>query len=177
MKNSLFIGLCFLFVVLCARHARADEELRPIAVDGNWIALAHYDSLTAPPDVCIAFNPQSEFGVRADGNDIEFRLSNSSWELPTSVTGTLDITINNHAYSFDIDINTDTQVSATVQNDQFMIILGDIMKAGSMKVAPGKGQPETVSLAGSTKIFTAFMTCAGLNMPDSSRPAGANPFQ
>ncbi|HEY1856404.1 hypothetical protein [Acidocella sp.] len=174
MRNFGFLAASVLFFAW-ALPATADEQVTPLAVSGDWMAAAHSDSITDPPDVCMAMEPSAKFFIRVDNTDIEFRLANDSWSLPAGVTGTLEVDVNGKKYPLDITSNTSTMVSATVGQDVFLKIVGDMNKASSMSVIAGSAAPVQVPLDGSNTVMNAFLTCANIHAP--SQGGGTNPFQ
>jgi hypothetical protein len=156
-------------------RAHADEGIIPLAESGDWAALAHHTSMTAPPDVCLAMNAAQGIALRADENGVQFRVSNSSWSLPAGVQGTIIVQVDDLKLSLDIDGNTAEMVDAEISNDNLVAMFGKMDKSGSMYVTVGKAKPLVVSLAGSTKATNAFRTCAGVK--SNAPSAGSNPFQ
>lgn len=156
--------------------AQADEQLTPLAAEGEWAAVSHSDSITDPPDVCMALDASKGFGIRVDNTgDLEFRLANPSWSLPSDVTGSLAFAVNGHNYSIDITGNTSNAVSASVTQDQLIPIITDMEKATSMSVKAGSASQIQIPLDGTTAVLTAFLTCAGIQTP-TPNTGGANPF-
>lgn len=153
----------------------ADEQMTPLAVSGDWVAVAHSDTITDPPDVCLAIEPGTNFAIRADNTDIEFRLANNSWSLPADVTGTLELEVNGNKYPLGITSNTNTMVSATVKQAEFLQIVGDMNNASSMSIIAGDAAPAKIPLDGSNTVMNAFLTCANIQAP--SQGGGTNPFQ
>src|ERR1700733_13328081 len=131
MRISAFCILVMALAISPAAHAQ--EQTTPIAIDGDWAAMSHSVSITAPPDVCVAAAPSAHFGIRIDDSgDIEFRLTNDSWSLPANVTGSLVFAVNGSKYSFDITGNTSEMVAASVTQNQLLPILADMEKANVM---------------------------------------------
>ena len=62
--------------------ARADEQIATLAVSGDWVAMAHHTSITAPPDVCIAAKDSQGIAFRADTDTVQLRIINEKWSLP-----------------------------------------------------------------------------------------------
>jgi len=155
--------------------ARADERLVPLAISGDWVALAHQTSITARPDVCLVSNPVNGVAFRAGFEGVQFRASNSGWSLPTAVHGTIVILIGDWTSSFEISDNTDTMVNVEVPNDIVLPMFSAMDKASVMTVTIGKAKPILVSLAGSTRATNAFRTCAGIG--GTPKAPGANPFE
>jgi hypothetical protein len=166
--------VALLLIAFFVANARADDQITPLAQNGDWIALQHAPSVTDPPDVCLAVNPNANFAIRADDTDVEFRLTNTTWALPTDVTGTLELDVNGNKYALHITSNTNTSIAAEVENDQLLKIITDMNKAASMTVVAGTAAPVQVSLSGSNTVITAFLTCANIQAP--SQGGGANPF-
>ncbi len=173
MRSAFLLGLAM--VGLTTRPVLADEQIVPIAESGDWVAMEHRPSMMDPPDVCLAANTEATVLLRDDGTTLEVRSSNKSWSLPDGVQGNFAIAVNNNSYSFNIDYNTDSMVSATVDADKVSALLDDMAKAASLKLTIGKDAPISVSLDGSTKALNAFRTCAGIGGGGSG--GGANPFQ
>lgn len=154
----------------------ADEQITPLAAEGDWEAAAHSDSITDPADLCVAVNPSSGLGIRIDDTgDIQLRLTNSSWSLPANVTGSLNFSVNNNKYSFDIGDNTATTVDADITQDQLLPLVKDMEAAGSMTLTAGSAASVTVPLDGSNTVLTALLTCANIQAP-TSNTGGSNPF-
>jgi hypothetical protein len=170
------VGAAALAAVVCLFHppALADEQIRPLAISGDWAAAAHAASMTAPPDVCLATNIASGFTVRSDEDGLQIRVTNRSWSLPANVTGIVEVDVGNFHKTFEIDDNTDNMVNAELPHDDAIALFSAMDNASSMSVTAGSGKPTTISLAGSTKATNAFRTCAGLNSAGSG--GGSNPF-
>lgn len=151
------------------------EQMRPLAVNGDWVAMAHVDTLIDPPDVCLAMEPNANFFIRATKTSTEFRFANYSWSLPADVTGTLELDVNGNKYPLDVTGNTNTMVSASVKKTEFLKIIGDMNKASAMSVTAGNSAPVRVPLDGSNTVMSAFLTCS--NIRDPRRVGGTNPFQ
>jgi hypothetical protein len=159
----------------CPLAAVADERLVPLAQSGDWIAVSHKASITAPPDVCIAFNQRAGIAFRSDGNTFEFRVINDKWSLPASVEGSVVIVIGDWKLTLDISDNTDNSISADVEPAEVLTLLAAMDKASTMTVTAGKAKPIVASLTGSSKVANAFRTCAGIE--GSSGKGGENPFK
>ncbi|KAA5609686.1 hypothetical protein [Rhodovastum atsumiense] len=160
-----------------AQAARADENLVPLAMSGEWIALAHKTSIVAPPDVCMAMHIKGSIAFRAGYSGTEVRVINSKWSLPSSVNGSINLSVGTFKKSFDITSNTDDMVVADVDEDDMIKLFSAMDAASAMVVTAGKAQPVSVSLAGSTKATNAFRTCARIGgKPKSADPEG-NPFE
>ena len=162
-----------LLVLLTPARALADEEMRPIAMSGEWVAMAHHASSISAPDMCVAVSVSKKAIIRADADEIEFRVVNEDWSLPAGVKGEIEVSVGGKPSVFDITSNTDTMVSATISREIAIQLLDDMSKASSMTVKTGKDKPSTVSLSGSNKVLSAFRTCASLR---GSSGGGANPF-
>ena len=156
------------------RGARADDQMRPIAVSGGWIAMIHQASLVSPPDVCLAVNPEAKVGFRSDAETLEIRAWNSDWSLPANLTGTVEVHVQEWAGTFDIDGNNNETIYAGMSPLIAEEMFAAMDKSASMTVKVGKSV-RTVSLTGSTKVTNAFRTCAG--MKGAPGTAGSNPFQ
>lgn len=155
--------------------ALADEQLTPLAANGDWAAFEHRESMEDPPDFCVAMDIADHFYIRADSNDLELRYEDDSWSLPANVTGNLKIDVNNDKFVLPISGNTNTMVIAVITQDQLQKIVGDMNNVSSMQLTPGAGQPITLSLNGSNQAVTALLTCANISQPGNT--GGANPFQ
>lgn len=164
-----------LATILYALPAMAQDQMTPLAAQGDWMAMSHSDSFTDPPDVCIAISLDG-FGLRTDDTDNEVRYSDKSWSLPAGVTGTLAIKVNGKTYNLDITSNTDSMVAAEILTDQLQALVGEMNKASSMSVIAGTAAPATISLDGSNTVVAAYLTCANISPPSGETPAGANPF-
>ena len=173
MRLAFIIGLAL--VGLTTGPALADEQIVPLAESGDWVAMEHKPSMMEPPDVCIAENTGETVLLRDDGTTLEVRSVDASWSLPNGVQGSLAISVNSNSYSFDIEYNTDSMVSANVDADKVSALLDDMAKAASLKLTVGKDTPISVPLNGSTKALNAFRTCAGIGGGGSG--GGSNPFQ
>lgn len=158
--------------------ASADESLLPIAIQGDWMAVAHRSSEIAPPDVCAATTPVGKGGFVfwTDGTSLEARVLNPSWSLPAGVQGNIDISVKGDDVSLPVSANESTMLSAEIDLDAFHKLVAAMDKAASMTVTVGKAAPVTVSLSGSTVAIRAFETCAGIPA-STTAPAGANPFK
>lgn len=164
-----------LVLSFAAVAAIADEELTPLAANGDWAAFEHRESMEDPPDFCVAAQTTGHFLLRADNNDIEVRYMDDSWSLPAKVMGTLDIAVNGNNYPLPITNNTNDMVIATISQDQLAQIVGDMNKSASLTVKAGSGPAATISLSGSNEAVTAFLTCANIGPPGNK--GGSNPFQ
>ena len=173
MRNVMAAG--FVILLSLPLGARADESMTPLAESGDWVALAHREDLSSPPDFCVAMNAVEHFMLRSDQNDLEVRYSDHSWSLPADVIGDLKLAINGTSYVLPITANTNITVSATVSQDQLEQIVEDMNKATSISVTAGSARAAQISLTGSNPVVTAFLTCAGINQPGNT--GGANPFQ
>lgn len=167
-----FFALLFALSSLSLAHA--DEQMVPLAQSGEWTAIAHKTSMTAPPDVCVAAN-RAGVALRADGDSVQFRVIDESWSLPASVEGDLLIVIGSWKLSLAIGQNNNTSVSAELDPSQILELLTTMDKASTMAVTVGKAKPRVVSLVGSARVSNAFRTCAGIG--GTNRQGGANPFQ
>jgi len=155
--------------------AWADEQLRPLAASGAWVAMAHQSSMTAAPDVCMAVNTNANVGLRADSDGVEFRIADNKWSLPAHVSGSIAITIGTWNTNVEIDANTDQSVEAIMPEDVLLAMFVAMDKATTMSVVVGKSKSRIVSLVGSSKATNAFRTCAGIH--SSNEAAGENPFK
>ena len=155
--------------------AVADERLVPLAISGNWIAMAHRQSITSRADVCMVANMKSGFAIRVDETTKQIRVIDDHWSLPSGATGTVTITIGDWHQVFDIDDNTSDSVNAEIDPDVLTDMLNWMDKATSMSVTVGKAKPFLVPLAGSTRATNAFMTCAGIKGHVGT--PGSNPLE
>jgi hypothetical protein len=167
------LTICGLLAVIFP--ASADEMMRPLAESGEWLATAHYASMTSPPDVCLAINSAHGFAFRVDESSIQIRIINQNWSLPVGVQGNIDVTVGSWTHDFLIEDNSDTSVSADVPPDVLNDMFDKMDHASSMSVTAGKALPFVVSLLGSTRVTNAFRTCAGLK--GNAPSPGSNPFQ
>jgi hypothetical protein len=169
--------ILLMLIMTCAglMSARADEQMTPLAEQGNWVAMQHSSSITDPPDMCLAASLDG-LAFRTDETDTEIRLVNDKWSLPANVTGSLTLKVNGKTYTFDITGNQDRSIAATISVDQLQSIVADMNKASSMIVIAGSATPITVSLDGSNAVISAYLTCANISPPSGETPAGANPF-
>jgi hypothetical protein len=155
--------------------ANADEHLVPLAQSGEWVAMAHKVSMTAAPDVCVAYNARSGVALRGDGDTVQLRVIDKKWSLPNSVQGVVLVAIGNWNVTLPIADNTDDSVSAEVSAEDIVTLLTNMDKASTMAVTVGKAKPISVSLAGSSKAANAFRTCAGIE--GGGEKGGDNPFK
>ena len=153
----------------------ADEQMTPLAVSGTWIAMAHKPSMIAPPDVCLAVDSATGVGLWSNGAVVQLRVVNSKWSLPTGVDGQIVVAVGDWNTTLDIIDNSDTVVMASLEDDQRDALLQAMDKASAMSVKVGKAGPLKVSLSGSTKVTTAWRTCAGLR--SSGGTPDTNPFK
>lgn len=156
--------------------AHADEQMTPLAEQGNWIAMSHSKSITDPADMCFAASVDG-FLLRTDNTDNEVRYANKKWSLPADVSGQLTIKVNGNSYPLNITANTDTMVDAEISTDQLRALIGDMNKAASLTVIAGSAAPVSISLSGSNVAISAYLTCANIPAPTGDAPAGENPFQ
>jgi hypothetical protein len=169
---ALIVGLMF---PAGPRRANADEHLVPLAQSGEWVAIAHKVSMTAPPDVCIAINARSGVAFRGDGDSVQLRVIDKKWSLPNSVHGDVLVAIGDWNLTLPIGDNTEDSVSAEVNAADILTLLTSMDKGSTMLVTVGKTKPISVSLTGSSKVANAFRTCAGIE--GSSAKGGDNPFK
>lgn len=165
-------------VLIPLATASAGEDLRPIAAQGDWIAVEHSPSEIAPPDVCAATTRAGEgaFLFWTDGISLQARVLNPSWSLPAGVQGNIGISVPGDDVSLPVTDNQSTMVVAEIGLDAFHQLVAAMDRAGSMEVTVGKAAPVAVSLSGSTVVVRAFETCAGIPA-NTSAPPGANPFK
>jgi hypothetical protein len=149
--------------LITSQTTRADEQMRPLAISGDWVAMAHQTSMTAPPDMCLVVNGVSGIAIRAADESVQFRVVNKTWALPTGVAGTIMLTIGDWKTVLDIDDNTDTMVNAELSNESIVPMFTAMDKSSNMSVTVGKAKPVLVSLSGSTRATNAF----SLLSPDS----------
>ena len=171
-----FLAISLLSATLIAAgscESSAEEETHPMAASGNWIALAHSESTLAPPDVCLAVEQSGRAALRAQDGNVEFRMTNSEWSLPSGVKGTVILSIAGKDTALDIVSNTSVMVVAEMSKEQVLQMLDSMTKASSMIAKAGKDKPVTISLSGSNKVLSVFRTCAGLQ---GTSGGGANPF-
>jgi hypothetical protein len=161
--------------LLPPKIARADEQMMPLAISGEWAAMAHKPSMTQPPDVCVAMNPKTGVAFWSDGDSVQIRVLNEAWSLPASVKGQIMVAVGNVKLSFDINDNTNKMVDANMESAEYQPLFGAMDSASSMMVTVGKAAPIAVSLLGSSKATNAFKTCAGIK--GGSSKGGENPFQ
>jgi hypothetical protein len=174
-KVAVGLAVSFMSSAFVCHQARADEQMDPLAEDGDWIALAHRTSETANVDLCMAADRSATLMLRSDGTTTELRSSNDTWSLPSGVQGTLKVNVSNDDYTFDISGNTDTVVTSIVDSTKLTNLLDDMEKADILQLTIGNNAPIIVSLSGSTKVINAFRTCAGIG--GGAAGAGSNPFQ
>ena len=155
--------------------AHADEQMHVTATGGAWVAMAHYSSLTAAADVCMAMSPATGVGFRASEDGIEIRVFSERWSLPTDVSGSVAISVGGFSKDFAIGGNTASSISALIATDDAALLFSAMNKASTMLVTAGRSKPLNISLSGSTKVTNAFLTCAGIRNGASS--PSSNPFQ
>jgi hypothetical protein len=176
LPQAAVVVLALAVSVLTVGNAMADEQLNTIASGGSWITVDHSLSLTDPPDVCLAMDQVSNFMIRHDANDIEFRLSNNNWSLPANITGTFELDVNGSKYPLAVNYNTSTMISSTASQDVLLSVIEDMRKTNSMDVTAGHAPSITVSLVGISPVLTSFLTCSGIQEPSNEEAAGSNPF-
>ncbi len=174
MHRIVFVGVCTA-ALLNAAPIHADEQMHLLAHSGDWGALAHSPSMTATPDVCLAVNPVRGVAFRADGSDVEIRLSDKSWSLPVNVVGSISISVGTWKKSFEIDDNTANTVVVALPPDDIGPLFAAMDKAPIMTIAVGKARPMNVSLSGSAVATNAFRTCARID--SNAETPGGNPFK
>lgn len=175
MRYAWRFGPFLAALALVPLPLRADEQLVPLAMSGDWAALAHKADITSPPDVCVLTNPVRQIAFRAASSGFEIRVTNENWSLPINVSGTIQMKVGDIAKSYDISANTDTMIVASISEAEILEIFGAMDKSSSMLVTVGKSKPFSVSLNGSSRATNAFRTCAGLAGND--KKGGENPFQ
>jgi hypothetical protein len=129
--------------------SHADEQLVPLAINGEWVAVVHKVSITSPPDVCVAFNAAAGVALHADRDTVQFRVTNKKWSLPASVEGSVLIVIGEWNETLAISDNTEDTVSAEVTRAEILTLLTNMDKAATMTVTAGRAKPIPVSLTGS----------------------------
>lgn len=174
MRPLFLFGAC-ITAMLITSSVRADEQIRIIAQSGEWGALVHLPSMTAAPDVCLAVNPTHGVAIRADGEDIEFRLTNKSWSLPAGVTGSIGLSVGSWEASLEINNNNSNTVTAVLPPDDVGPMFAAMDKSPLMSVTVGKAKPLNVSLVESAVAINAFRTCAGIH--GNAKAPGSNPFE
>ncbi|MBV9813169.1 MAG: hypothetical protein JO326_10465, partial [Acetobacteraceae bacterium] len=116
------------------------------------------------------------FFLRFGQSDVEIRVFNSKWSLPTGVSGSFVVTIGPFSKEFAITDNTDTMVIAQTDADTLTELFSQMDKSSKLAVVVGKAKAAVdVSLTGSTVATNAFRTCAG--MRSHADGAGTNPFE
>jgi hypothetical protein len=161
-----------------ARPALADETMVQLATGGDWMALAHRPSMVAAPDVCLAVYQSSSgnnIALRIDNHDVEFRVGNEDWSLPSGVAGTIKVAVGTWYTFMDVAFNTNDRVDAMMSRDQLVGMVKVMDNAAAMMVTIGHAAPIPVSLNGSTKVTNALLTCAGIR--NEAAPSGKNPFE
>ena len=154
---------------------RADEQVVPLAINGDWAAAEYRPSMITPPDVCLLTSGTGHIALRADSDAVQFRVVNDNWALPAHVSGDIAVTVGNWTTTLTIDDSTDTMVNAEIDKDVVVPMLNAMDKANSMSVTVGKAKSFQVSLAGSMRAANAFRTCA--RIPGATNASGANPFE
>jgi len=142
--------------------ARADEAVHTLVVSGDWVAKEQQDPAAAMQNVCIAFTAAADngFGLRATADDFELRYSDNSWVLPANVSGNLVIDIGRYHSVFAVTGNTRNTAIATITPARLHILIAAMERAGSMTVTAGVAAPQRISLRGSNRATTAFLSCA-----------------
>ena len=171
--KSLFL---IAFSMLFGTRALADEQLQPLAAQGDWIAMAHEVSMTDAPDVCIAAEvTDGGFALRHDSYSTEAIIVDRSWSLPANVAGQIKISVGSMKLDLTIDTNDNISVRAPVEHKDLANLIAAMETASSMTVVAGNGHAKQISLNGSKVALTAFLTCSGMNAP-SNNTGGENPF-
>jgi hypothetical protein len=165
----------FLAVGVLASPVFAQEQIVPLAVSGQWMAMARKENVVAPPDVCMVVNSSAGVGFRADRLNVEFRVIDKSWSLPAAVKGSILISLPGYEKEFPIFDNDATMISVLLGRDGAEQLIDVMDKAGTMTVRVGKAAPKSISLAGSTIATNAFRTCARLRGANAG--PGTNPFR
>jgi hypothetical protein len=155
--------------------AHAQERMVPLAINGDWGTLAHQAGLLSRPDMCLTGNMSKGFMIRADRTNLQIRMNDQRWSLPTGVEGTITIVVGDWKHTFEIDDNTAVEVNAEIARTDLIQLLDAMDKASMLFVVVGNAKPVSVSLAGSTIVTNAFRTCAGLR--GSLAAPGSNPFE
>ena len=173
-RMRALLTVCLIFSAL-VMEARADEQTQILAESGNWGALAHSVSMTAPPDICLAVNPVSGLAFRSDEHKIELRVADKSWSLPAGIAGSMEISIGGWEDKLDIGWNTNDMIAARIPPEVIVSMFASMDKSTSMSIKIGNEKIRKISLSGSTKATNAFRTCAGI--PSNSDIPGGNPFK
>jgi hypothetical protein len=155
--------------------ARAEEQMVPLAISGDWVAMAHRPDMIARADVCIVFDAKRGVALRSGNGVVQLRVTNSSWSLPADVQGNITVNVDAWNAIFEIDDNTDTMVNAEIADNLIEPMFAAMDKASNMSITVGKAKPVVVSLSGSTRATNAFRTCAGIQ--GNTKAPGSNPFQ
>lgn len=154
--------------------ARADEQIRPLVITGDWMAAEHAVSMTEAPDLCIAGNNREGLLFRAASTSLELRIVDEAWSLPTEVQGKVGVQVGAKSYDFTITSNTSQMVSADMEPAVALDLFHVMDNNAEMTITAGHSKARHVSLHGSTKAMNAFRTCAGLH--SSGVGGGDNPF-
>lgn len=164
-------------LALLTSPAQAEEQLRPLASSGAWIAMAHSPSMTEPDDVCLLASggAASMVAFRFGQDHLEFRVADPKWALPAAVKGAVVISAGQVTRTYEIADNSDHSVVTIVPDGDMRDLFAAMDKASFMAVTVGKAAPLRVSLAGSIKATSAFRTCAHIEGAPSQ--PGSNPFQ
>ena len=165
----------FCYSLFMCLGAWADEQMRPLAIGGDWAAFQHSQGMTAAPDLCVAVNARANVGFRASETGVELRVSNRSWSLPAGVEGEIVIAVSELKSTARIGANTEDSVAAAMAEEDYVPLFAAMTKAPAMTIAVGKAKAINVSLAGSAKVMNAFRTCAGIRGNDHK--GGENPFK
>jgi hypothetical protein len=144
-----------------AHAASTVPAVRTLVVSGDWIAKERQAPTIDGRDVCIAFTAaaNSGFGLRASTADIEVRYSQGNWVLPPDVAGSLVIDVGRYHTVLTLTGNTSDTAIAAVSRDQLHDMIAAMEKASWMTVTAGVAPPRRVSLRGSNRATTAFMSC------------------
>lgn len=176
MFGSRFLVAMSIFLLMAPSSASfANEQMRPLAVSGDWATFAYSSSMLAPPSVCLVLNPTRGIALRAAPEGIEFRVMNDKWSLPTRVKGTIGLVVGDWRHTIEINHNSDVMVSGRLESGAVLALFAAMDKNSSMTAVVGNDKPLSISLAGSTRATNAFRTCASIT--GGGKGAGSNPFE
>jgi hypothetical protein len=136
---AAILPLAIISLLSSINMAQADERMVPLAVSGDWIAMAHHTSMTAAADMCLVINSSSGVAIRSANEGIQFRVVNTNWTLPTGVEGQILLSIADWNATLEIDDNTDTMVNAELSDDLVIPMFAAMDKSTTMSVTVGKG--------------------------------------
>lgn len=164
--------------ILISGGAKAEEQMRTLARSGAWVAMAHQESITAPPDICLVMTPMQHgvLAFRHSDTGTEFRISNEQWSLPSDAKGQIKMTVGTILRDYQVSDNTDQTVSIDIPDEDVAPLFSAMDKERTLTVAIGKSPPVSVSLSGSAKATNAFRTCSHLGGSSAPNGRGSNPF-